>query len=382
MAEPSPRGVHAAALADLPGCGPAALARLLTDLTAPAVWSILRGDPSDAAFLGVPGEWHERALAVDLDALEHDLERHEVLVTTHHDSQHPDRLVGDIDPAPVIFRRGAPVRSRTASVAIVGTRRCSPTGRELAEALGYGLAREGVTVISGLALGVDGAAHRGALRAGGAAPIGVVGSGLDIVYPSGNADLWRRMGDEATLLSEAALGAPPEPWRFPARNRIIAALADLVLVVESRARGGSMITVEEAVRRGRTVLAVPGSVRNPVAAGTNLLISEGCPPVCGVEDVLVALGLVNAGPGPRLLTERGEAPGMEPEALAALDAVEIEVLEILGFDGSTIDSVAVGCGRSVGEVAAAIVALEQRSLVSILDGRVRRRVASGRPAGE
>jgi DNA processing protein len=233
------RGVHAAALAELPGCGVARQAEMLARHPAPALWDlILRGELT--GFADALGRWREHARSIDLDRLEGELTRAGVIVTTTGDPDHPGALVDDIDPVPVLFRRGAPVDPDPPSVAIVGTRRCSPTGRELATELGYQLTAEGVAVVSGLALGVDGAAHRGALRAGRVAPVAVVGSGLDVVYPRGNADLWRRMGEVGTLLSEAPLGTRPEAWRFPARNRIIAALADVVVVVESKVTGGSM----------------------------------------------------------------------------------------------------------------------------------------------
>ena len=163
----------------------------------------------------------------------------------------------------------------------------------------------------------------------------------------------------------------PEPWRFPARNRIIAALADLVLVVESKAAGGSMITVEQAIRRGRPVLAVPGSVRNPAAAGTNLLISEGCQPVCSVDDVLVALDLATAGPVRRLLTDEGRPA--EPEAASdrwarELSPVEHRIIMSVDFVGTGLDALSESCGAPVEVVAAAVVTLEQRGLVSLIDG--------------
>ncbi|MEO7571439.1 MAG: DNA-processing protein DprA, partial [Acidimicrobiales bacterium] len=175
-------------------------------------------------------------------------------------------------------------------VAIVGTRRCTGGGAGVARELGRELTEAGVTIVSGLALGIDGAAHRGVLDAGGA-PVGVVGCGLDVVYPSRHRDLWAQVRSAGLLLSEAPLGVRPAAWRFPARNRIIAGLADLVVVVESHAKGGSMHTVREADDRAIQVMAVPGSVRSPSAAGTNQLLAEGCAPVRDATDVLVALGL-------------------------------------------------------------------------------------------
>ena len=384
MAE-TDRGETAAALAALPGCGTVCLTRLLADRTPAEAWdSVVRGRPVGIDDETTSVRWREFARAVDLSRLALDLTDSGVRVTTAHDDDHPVALIDDIDPAPVIFRRGGPVDASVPSVAIVGTRRCTPTGREIAEALGQALAGAGVSVVSGLALGIDGAAHEGALLAGGAPPLGVVGSGLDVVYPRRNLDLWRRVGEEGTLLCEAPLGARPEAWRFPARNRLIAALADIVVVVESKAAGGSMITVEHAVRRGRTVLAVPGSVRNPAAAGTNRLISDGCQPVCGVDDVLVALDIATVGPGPRLLTETGEPIPMgdeTPDARLEFEPSEAQVVERVDFAGSSIDALALTCDLPVAEVAATVVALEQKGLVSLVDGHVRRRVRPGRAAG-
>ena len=385
MSDGSPRGTHAAALVELPGCGPACLSSLLAAHSAPETWARIVSDR--LVGLGSADDhrrWREYASAVDLDRLTAILERHDVVVTTLHDADHPAAVIDDVDPAPVMFRRGEPVDSRAPAVAIIGTRRCTPTGREMSEELGFGLAGEGIVVVSGLALGIDGAAHRGALRASGAAPVAVVGSGLDVVYPRRNADLWWRMSENGTLLSEAPIGARPEPWRFPARNRILAALADLVLVVESKAAGGSMITVEQAIRRGRPVLAVPGSVRNPAAAGTNLLISEGCQPVCSVDDVLVALDLATAGPVRRLLTDEGRPA--EPEAASdrwarELSPVEHRIIMSVDFVGTGLDALSESCGAPVEVVAAAVVTLEQRGLVSLIDGLIRRRLATNVTSG-
>lgn len=200
-------------------------------------------------------------------------------------------FVDDPDPPALLFARGDPGLLRApAMVAIVGTRRCSAVGRHVATDLGAELAEAGAVVVSGLATGIDGCAHRGVLAAGGR-PLAVVGSGLDVVYPAANRRLWHRTAEDGLLLSEAPIGTHPERWRFPARNRLIAGLADAVVVVESHEAGGSMHTVHEAAERGRLVMAVPGAVTNPAAAGTNQLLAEGCPPVTSAADVLEVLGL-------------------------------------------------------------------------------------------
>lgn len=374
MADPIERGAVAAALAGLPACGSRTLTRLLESHTPSELWQRLKtGGRGLVADTEVSARWHEYAARFDLGALAAALQLHDCVVTTRHDPHHPPAVVTDVEPAAVLFRRGAPVDDALPTVALIGTRRCSPTGREIATELGSGLAGRGVLVVSGLALGIDGAAHRGALAAGGHPPLGVVGSGLDVVYPRANSGLWHDMGVRGTLLSETPLGGRPEPWRFPARNRIIAALADVVVVVESRESGGSMITVDEAIKRGRPVMAVPGSVRNSASAGTNRLIAEGCHPVCGVDDVLVGLGLATAGPSAPLLTDTA-APVERDHVDHELSASDRRLFGLLDFDGSTIDELATAAAVPVAAVAAAVGRLEQLALVTFVDGMVRRRV--------
>jgi DNA processing protein len=203
-----------------------------------------------------------------------------------------------------------------------------------------------VAIVSGLAAGIDAAGHRGALADGSTPPIGVAGNGLDVAYPAGNAELWRQVARAGVLLAEAPPGRPPERWRFPARNRIIAALSDLVIVVESHERGGSLHTVDAADARGIDVLAVPGSVRNPAAAGTNALLAEGRQPVTGADDVLVALGLSAA--GRRARADRRPPPSGD-------DAV---VLDALGWQPSSLDEVVLRAGRPLPAVAAALARLQ------------------------
>ena len=197
----------------------------------------------------------------------------------------------DPDPPILAFVRGSlGVLDQRPSVAIVGTRRCTSVGRHVADAIGRDLAAAGVAVVSGLALGVDAAAHRGALSVGGAV-IGVVACGLDVVYPASNRVLWEAVAAEGLLVSEVPMGQRPTKWRFPARNRMIAALSDLVVVVESHERGGALSTVDEANDRGISVVVVPGSTRSPASDGTNALLVDGAPPVRDATDVLDVLGI-------------------------------------------------------------------------------------------
>jgi len=205
--------------------------------------------------------------------------------------------------------------------------------------------------------------------------VGVVGSGLDVVYPRGNRDLWEAVSAAGTLLSEAPLGAEPEGWRFPARNRLLAALADVVVVVESKRAGGSMHTVEEAIRRAVTVMAVPGSVRNPAAEGTNLLLSEGCPPACSTDDVLVALGLATAGTS-AVAGSSGAADGPAELARhaggASLDPLQQRLLELLDDGPVSLDMLVLRAAAPVPEALVAAEGLERLGLLARDGARVMR----------
>ncbi len=371
--QPKERGVYAAALATLPRATPRRLDRLLRKQDPAKVWKKVETGQMAKWVAGddLHDVWRDHARGTDLTAVAEQLESLDAWVTTPASLQHPFALIHDLDPAPILFRRGRLPDPTAPAVAIVGTRRCTPTGRSVAMELGSGLAAAGVTVVSGLALGIDGAAHRGALAADGAPVVGVVGSGLDVVYPRGNRDLWEAVSGAGTLLSEAPLGAEPEGWRFPARNRLLAALADVVVVVESKRAGGSMHTVEEAIRREVTVMAVPGSVRNPAAAGTNLLLSEGCAPACSTEDVLVALGLATAGDMLARIAA-GVDPAVSRVDIEGLDGLQKRLLDLLDDGPISLDVLVLRAGAPVPEVLVAAEGLERIGLLARDGARVLR----------
>jgi DNA processing protein len=315
-----PPEAWAAALSTLPGCGQHRLAGVLAAAghQPRAAWeAVLAASLPDGA-LGrgadqLRARWARTAAAIDVADVWRSLTDNGVGVWVLHGEDYPRRLVDDPDPPPILFWRGDPQALDRPAVAIVGTRRCTAYGTDVARALGRDLTAAGASVVSGLALGIDGAAHEGALAARltadleqtdgdddhrdgnagdlGAPPIGVVGSGLDVVYPPRHRHLWERIAVHGLLISESPPGSAPEAWRFPRRNRILAALADVVVVVESHASGGSLSTVSAATDRGVHVMAVPGSVRSPASAGTNRLLADGVAPVTDVDDVLVALAL-------------------------------------------------------------------------------------------
>ena len=200
----------------------------------------------------------------------------------------------DPDPPVLLFVRGRiELLTLNRRVGVVGTRRCSAIGRSVASEIGWTLAEHEVSVVSGLALGVDGAAHRGAGTSSiDPGRIGVVASGLDMVYPARNEALWNSVADTGLLISETPMGERATRWRFPARNRLIAALSELIVVVESHERGGALLTVDEAAARGVDVVAVPGSVLGNSCRGTNQLLMDGVAPVRGGQDIVDLLGLV------------------------------------------------------------------------------------------
>ncbi len=373
--------LHAAcvvALLALPGMGPARLERLLTWCgSGERAWhQVTAGAP--APVVGAPGRqgsssnlaarWREAATGVDPVARwkAHRSEGVDVLVKGK--VGYPDRLVDDPEPPHVLFGRGDLGLLGRPAVALVGTRRATPYGLVLARKWGAALASSGVAVVSGLAAGIDAAAHQGTLDAGAGpgftvAPIAVVGTGLDVVYPASSRALWRRVADTGLILSEAPLGTKPEPWRFPARNRIIAALADVVVVIESHERGGSLSTAEEAAARDRMVLAVPGSVHSPASAGTHRLIAEGAGIAVGVDDVLSALGSRRPVPLPEREGRPGHAGSARGRA-SAVDPDEQVVLDALGWEPTVLDDLVHRTGWPIEVVCTVLDRLRRRNLVT------------------
>jgi DNA processing protein len=348
-----PHAAYAAALAGLPGMGPARLRAVLGAAGPAGAWDELRrgiptwSDPAVVAALGAQGErivagWHEAVRSTDVDAVWQQIVDLGVGVALHGGAGYPTALQSDVEPPAIVFHKGSPECIVGTRVAIVGTRRCTSTGAGIAFELGHDLAAAGVAVVSGLASGIDAASHRGALAAAATPPIGVVATGLDVVYPSNQRDLWELVAGTGVLLGEAPPGAGPERWRFPARNRIIAALADIVVVVESHRRGGALYTVDEADARGTDVMVVPGSVRSPAATGTNDLLAEGRPPVRDATDVLLALGL----------TARPRCQGVDPRDPPSRD--DKPVLDAVGWQPASLDQILLRTRRPLHQLAVSL----------------------------
>ena len=280
----------------------------------------------------------------------------EVLPYGH--GRYPAGLLDDPLPPPVLFAKGDVSLLAGRRVGIVGTRNATAAGREAARSLGFGLGAEGVHVLSGLARGIDGYAHRGLLAAqGDGRPIGIIASGLDVVYPREHRDLWEAAANCGLLLTEAPPGVPPEPHRFPLRNRIVAALSEVIVVVESRERGGSLITASQALERNVPVMAVPGSIRSRASAGTNALLCDGAAPVTGIDDVLTALSLQNS-----------RSAVVAADLRARPRGEDIAVYRVLYADPRTIDGVTLALGLSLVEAAMSLARLESAGWVAQADG--------------
>ncbi len=350
------------ALSCLPGVGPATLLRCQDGDGPEAAWAaVVAGQPKRSGDLAEAVARLSASAVADLvrtaRAIEpvDELRRHQVggqRVLVRGTPGYPGRLVHDPAPPAMLFAHGNLEPLGGPTVAVVGTRNATRPGRDFAMELGAGLAEAGVAVVSGLALGIDGAAHRGALRAkaGGAvgAPVGVIASGLDVAYPRRHTELHRAVAGCGLLVSETPLGHRPTAWRFPARNRIIAGLADAVVVVESRSAGGSMLTVKEALDRGVTVLAVPGHPSAPAAAGTNDLLFDGAGIVRSVDDVLGVIGVQ---------PPRRPEP-VEPASDPALPPHHRAVLAALGDTPAALPEIVARSGMALDEVSEALVRLE------------------------
>lgn len=330
-----PQEAYAAALAGLPAVGPARLAALLCGRSPAAAWGLASNREGAAAAdpvirracggekeaRGIARLWVKAAAAGDLRRDWLSMLAGGIGVTYLGAPAYPAALASDVDAPAVLFWLGDLDALNHRRATVIGTRGCTSLGAEVASELGADLAAAGVSVVSGLAVGIDGAAHRGAVRSareGGAPPVGVVASGLDLPYPLRHAGLWSEVAELGVLLSETPPGRAPDRWRFPARNRILAALGEVVVVVESHRGGGSLLTVDLALARGIEVMAVPGSVRNPAAAGPNALLADGGAPVRSAADVLDRMGLTHCEALPTAQVRR-RLPSDERRVLDAVD---------------------------------------------------------------
>jgi DNA processing protein len=278
------------------------------------------------------------------------------------DPRYPQALLETADPPLLLYIRGRPEVLARPALAIVGSRNPTAQGLENARAFAAHLSQAGWAVVSGLALGVDGAAHDGALKGGGGT-IAVVGTGLDRVYPARHRGLAQRIAAQGLLVSEYAVGTPALPPHFPVRNRIIAGLTRGTLVVEAALHSGSLITARMALESGREVFAIPGSIHSPQSRGCHLLIKQGAKLVDQASDILEELAPVKGPP----------AEAAAPGAPAPKDPV----LDALGYEPMTLDELIARTGRSAAELSARLLELELAGRVARTPGQMFQRIERG-----
>ena len=286
-----------------------------------------------------------------------------IAAVTLADTAYPDLLREIHRPPAVVYVKGCVDALTLPQVAIVGSRRASRNGLQQAGEFARALASGGFVVTSGLALGVDAAAHRGALVAG--KTVAVLGTGVDVAYPRRNAGLYEEiLSGGGAIVSEFAPGAPPLRQHFPRRNRIISGLSLGTLIVEAAAKSGSLITARLAMEQGREVFAVPGSVHNPLARGCHRLIREGAVLTETVDDIVEQLG--------GMLSLVAEQASSTPAPIPGLSRDEDRILAAMGFDPVAVDSLQQHLAMDIAALTSALVGLEIRGLVEQIDGRYQR----------
>jgi DNA processing protein len=292
---------------------------------------------------------------VDLDRYWERVQQCNVEVLTWDDDGYPRRLKEIDQPPPLLYVRGSIQLEDDWAVAIVGTRRVSPYGRQVAEEVAGFLAGNGVTVVSGLARGVDTAAHDAALKAGGRT-IAVLGSGVDRIYPDENRRLSDRIIQKGAVISDYPMGTAPESANFPPRNRIISGLSLAVVVVEAGETSGALITASFAANQGREVFAVPGGIHAPQSKGTNSLIQQGARPLLRVEEILEVLSL-------QMVQEQQVARAVLP-----VDETEARLLNVIGRQPIHIDEIQIQSGLPIEQVSATLAMMELKGMVRQLGG--------------
>ena len=342
----------------IPGLGDGVVRRLLVAFGGPQqILSATSAELAEFAGGGVAAAIRksgtdEGRLAAVADWLQDDANH----IVTLADTTYPKSWLQIPDPPPLVYVKGRAELLGHDALAIVGSRNATPQGVANAEAFARTLSDAGLTIISGLALGIDAAAHRGGL-AGTASSIAVVGTGLDVVYPARNRDLARQLAAQGALVSEFQLGTPAHGANFPRRNRLISGLARGCLVVEAAQQSGSLITARLANEQGKEVFAVPGSIHSPLSKGCHRLIKQGAKLVETAQDVLEELGL------PARNSHHAPAP-----TTATTDPRAQLLLDQLGFDPCDIDSLSARCGLQNHVVAALLTRLEIDGRVAALPG--------------
>ena len=303
----------------------------------------------------------EELLAPTLTWLEDDNNH----IVTLADSDYPQALLNISDPPLLLYVKGRLDLLNHAALAIVGSRNATPQGLNNAEAFAQSLSDAGLCIISGMAHGIDAAAHRGALRGQGnnrGGSIAIVGTGLDKVYPATNRDLAHALAQQGALVSEFPLGTPPLAPNFPRRNRIISGMSLGCLVVEASLQSGSLITARLALEQGRDVFAIPGSIHAPQSKGCHALLKQGAKLVETAQDILEELGSLLASAVPAAHSEEADSGSPCPES------PDSALLEQLGFDPVDVETLGKRCGLTVSQLSAMLLTLELSGRISVLPG--------------
>ncbi len=298
------------------------------------------------------------------------IQRHGCKIITIRDESYPANLKAIYDPPQVLYVKGDLLPADSLAVSIVGTRAASPYGKMVAEKLGSELAARGVTVVSGMAYGIDTAAHKSALSSGGRT-IAVMGNGLDVVYPTRNASLLEQIINSGAAVSEFPMGMKPLKSNFPRRNRIISGLSLGTLIVEAPKQSGALITAEFALEQGREVFAVPGQIFSETSGGTHDLIKQGAKLVESVEDILDEL----PSNSPQPLT-KDDVETVEKQIEVQLSEAEKSIWEVVGSSPIHIDDISRQAALPPYKVSAALVMLELKGLVQQSAGKMFTKKAS------
>ena len=317
------------------------------------------GSSADLRAAGLSKNLVERLIKareqVDLDALWDDIAAKNIRVMTWDDADYPARLREISQPPPILYLRGDFIQDDAWAVGIVGTRRVTSYGRQVTEEIASFLAQNGVTVVSGLARGVDGIAHQAALNAGGRT-FAVLGSGVDRIYPPEHRNLAEAISGSGAILSDYPPNTPPEASNFPPRNRIISGLSMATIVIEAGATSGALITANFAVEQGREVFAVPGNIFAPQSKGPNKLIQNGAHSLLKPQDILDVLDLTR-------VTEQRTARQLLPA-----DATEAQLLKTLGYEPLHVDEIRAKTGLAVEKVSSTLVMMELKGMVRHVGG--------------
>ncbi|MCP4570073.1 MAG: DNA-protecting protein DprA [FCB group bacterium] len=348
------------ALASVGKIGPVKIKAILVQIDHPT--DILEWD--SARFCEIPGisvelaDRIKRKLDIDFGRRQIDLaEKKGFSIVTLFDPGYPPSLREIYDPPPFMFVAGKTLPADEKAVAVVGSRLASDYGKSTAESLARALTRHGVTIASGMAMGVDSAAHNGALAAGGRT-IAVLGSGIDVIYPRHNKELYRQISENGAVLSEFFPGTDPDPRHFPRRNRIISGLSKAVIVVEAGIKSGALLTADLALSQGKKLFAVPGNLMSKTSLGTNDLIKSGARLLTSPEDIFSVL--------PEIKIDY-----IAPERIKPEDLTEGEnlIFERLSGVPMQMDSVVRECKLSASEATAYLLSLELRGLIKQLSGK-------------